>query len=73
MLNSREHYFNVTKPFELSIEKFNNDWMLRVKDIFNHNYPLDECDMRKWSKFVKNIVAKEAFKDYKPQIIANVV
>ena len=26
MSNLRERYFNITDPFELSIEKFNEEW-----------------------------------------------
>ncbi|CAG8784801.1 22015_t:CDS:1, partial [Gigaspora rosea] len=34
---------------------------------------MEECDMRKRSKFIKDIVSNEAIKDYKPPTIANVI
>ncbi|CAG8802547.1 10901_t:CDS:2, partial [Cetraspora pellucida] len=39
----------------------------------NHRYLMEESDMCKWSKFIRDMVGNEAIKDYKPLTIANVV
>ncbi|CAG8806784.1 5183_t:CDS:2 [Gigaspora margarita] len=46
---------------------------LCVNNTPNHSHLIEECDMRKRLKFIKDMVSKEAIKDYKPPTIANVI
>jgi len=45
----------------------------KYKGTPNHSHSLDESDMRKRSKHIKDMVANEAVKEYKPPMIANAV
>ncbi|CAG8744918.1 16051_t:CDS:2, partial [Cetraspora pellucida] len=43
----------------------------RVSGTSDHSHSIEESDMRKWLKFIKDMVDNEAIKDYKPPTIAN--
>ncbi|CAG8735359.1 18027_t:CDS:2, partial [Racocetra persica] len=45
----------------------------RVNGASDHSYLIEESDMHKWSKFIRDMVGNEAIKNYKPLTIANVV
>ncbi|CAG8798186.1 12623_t:CDS:2, partial [Racocetra fulgida] len=44
----------------------------RVQDTPDHSHLMDESDMRKRSKLIKDLVSNEAIKDYNPLAITNV-
>ncbi|CAG8786128.1 25837_t:CDS:1, partial [Gigaspora rosea] len=43
------------------------------KDTPDHCYTIDEVDMQKQSKFIKELICDKAIKGYYPPVIANVV
>ncbi|RIB19390.1 hypothetical protein C2G38_2181995 [Gigaspora rosea] len=45
----------------------------RVNNTPNYSHSIEECDMRKRSKFIKDIVGNKTIKDYKPPMIVNVI
>ena len=45
----------------------------RMNGTPDHNHPINESDMRKRSRFIKDTIASEAVKDYNLPMIANVV
>ncbi|RIB17329.1 hypothetical protein C2G38_2187665 [Gigaspora rosea] len=80
--NIRSRFFNVSDPFEVLDEEFDNNLnsstrqdvrIERFKDSPDHTYTLSKSDINKHSNTIRNLVINEAVKNYAPVVITSVV